>query len=180
MKKEVKNTLFLDRDGVINVQLVGDYVKDISEFVIRDDFLASLPILVKKFRRIIVVTNQQGIAKGVCTREQVDKVHRHLLDFLEKLGVHIDGVYVCPHLAGSGCNCRKPEIGMALQAKNDFPDIDFADSVMIGDSATDMIFGRRSGMETVFIGKITDANCTEIRENSNHIVNSILEYAKTL
>lgn len=170
--------LFLDRDGVINVQLVGDYVKCIDEFTFREDFLQSVPFIAKKFQTIIVVTNQQGIAKGICTRENVDFVHKYLCKTLNNKGLHIDKIYVCPHLAGSGCTCRKPEIGMALQAQHDFPDLDFQTAVMIGDSVSDMVFGRRCGMETVFIGKVTPENEQEVMKNSDHIVSSLYEYIK--
>ncbi len=172
----MERTLFLDRDGVVNVQLIGDYVKNISELEIREDFLRSIPLLRENFQKIVIVTNQQGIAKGICTRENVETVHQYLLDWLKERGLIINKIYVCPHLAGAGCTCRKPEIGMALQAQADFPDIDFAHSVMIGDSASDMQFGRRCGMETVFIGKVTDENREVILKNSDHIVSSIYQY----
>jgi D-glycero-D-manno-heptose 1,7-bisphosphate phosphatase/D-glycero-alpha-D-manno-heptose 1-phosphate guanylyltransferase len=173
-------TLFLDRDGVINVQLVGDYVKNVSELEFREDFLKSIPLIVKNFRKVFIVTNQQCIAKGLCSKDDVDEVHRHLLEVLESHGLHITNIYVCPHLAGSGCPCRKPATGLAMQAKADYPDIDFARSVMVGDSASDMRFGRSCGMETVFIGKITDENRTDILADSDHIVNSVYQYLSQL
>lgn len=176
MKPLTDRTLFLDRDGVINVQLVGDYVKNVSELALREDFLKSIPFIVKNFGKVFIVTNQQCIAKGLCTQADVDEVHRHMLKILEGHGLHIHNIYVCPHLAGSGCTCRKPETGLAMQAKADYPDIDFARSVMVGDSASDMRFGRRCGMETVFIGKVTDENRTDILADSDHIVDSLYQY----
>ena len=170
----------MDRDGVINVLRVNDYVKNASELEIRDDFLKSIPLIVKHFKKTLIVTNQQGIAKGICTQEQVDEVHRHLLQTLEKEGLHINKIYVCPHLAGSGCPCRKPETGMAMQAKADFPDIDFAHSVMVGDSASDMRFGRNCGMETVFIGPVTEENRADILADADHIVSSVYQYLSQL
>ena len=170
----------MDRDGVVNVQRIDDYVKCPSEFVFRDDFLKSLPLIQQHFQKIIIVTSQQGIAKGICTAEQVDNVHHYLLHELHKQGYNIDKIYVCPHLAGSGCNCRKPEIGMALQAKNDFPDIDFNNSVMIGDMLSDMVFGKRCKMETVYIGKKCTEEEMEIQKYSDHIVSSIYQYVSNL
>ncbi len=178
VNKDTNRALFLDRDGVINVQLVGDYVKCIEEFTFREDFLKSIPFIAQKFQHIIVVTNQQGIAKGICTQENVDFVHEYLCKTLDDKGLHIDKVYVCPHLAGGGCHCRKPETGMALQAQHDFPFLDLRASVMVGDSASDMVFGRRCGMETVFIGKITPENEQEVQKNSDHIVSSLYDYIK--
>lgn len=173
-------TLFLDRDGVINVLRVNDYVKNIAELELREDFLNSIPLIVKNFGRVFIVTNQQGIAKGICTQEQVDMVHRHLLRILKEHGLHIDNIYMCPHLAGSGCACRKPETGLAMQAKHDYPDIDFARSVMIGDSASDMRFGRNCGMETVFIGPVTDENRADILADADHIASSVYQYLSQL
>lgn len=174
------DTLFLDRDGVINVQLIGDYVKKPSELALRDDFIASIPFLLKKFRRFIIITNQQCIAKGLCTQSDVDTVHEHLRQELRPYGIDFDAIYVCPHLAGAGCHCRKPEIGMMEQAQRDFPDIDLTQSVMIGDSASDMVFGRRAGVSTVFIGKVTDENRAVVSADSDIISPSILQYAQTL
>ena len=176
MNNLAQKTLFLDRDGVINVLRVNDYVKNVGELELREDFLKSIPLIVSNFGKVFIVTNQQCIAKGICTQEAVDEVHHHLLRILEEHGLHIDNIYMCPHMAGSGCPCRKPETGLAMQAKADYPDIDFARSVMIGDSASDMRFGRRCGMETVFIGKITDENRTDILADSDHIVDSIYQY----
>ena len=180
MKNLDKRTLFLDRDGVINVLRVNDYVKNVAELELREDFLKSIPLITSNFGKVVIVTNQQGIAKGICTQEQVDMVHRHLLGILESHGLHIDGIYVCPHLAGSGCKCRKPEPGLAMQAKTDFPDINFTNSVMIGDSSSDMRFGRNCGMETVFIGNITEENCADIHADADHIVNSVYQYLSQL
>lgn len=176
----MKDTLFLDRDGVINVQLIGDYVKRTDELILREDFISSIPLLLNNFKRFIIVTNQQCIAKGLCTKSDVDKVHEHLKSLLRPYGLQFDAIYVCPHIAGGGCHCRKPEIGMALQAKSDFPDIDFANSVMIGDSLTDVQFGHRAGLRTVFIGKVTDENRAEVTANSDIISDSILQYANKL
>lgn len=180
MKEERKDTLFLDRDGVINVQLIGDYVKDVAELKLRTDFVDAIPVLAHTFQRVIIVTNQQGIAKGICTMEQVNTVHQHLVSMLEEKGLHIDGIYVCPHLAHSGCGCRKPQTGMMDQALRDFPTIDIRHSVMIGDKLTDVQFGRNAGVETVYIGEITTEEQQEINLNSDHIVGSICEYTNSL
>lgn len=169
----------MDRDGVVNVLLVNDYAKRIEELALREDFLRSIPLIASKFTRVIIVTNQQGISKGICTKEQVEAVHAYLLNILAERGLLIDRIYVCPHLAGSGCHCRKPETGMAEEAVKDFPDINLSESVMVGDSVSDMIFGRRCGMRTVFIGSVTEENHTEILANSDHVVTSLYEFLKT-
>lgn len=145
-------TLFLDRDGVINKRLSGDYVKNIEEFEFLEGVKECLPMLNKIFDRIIVVTNQQGIGKGIMTEYDLYKVHQFMLFEIEKSGGKIDAVYFSPFKAEENHPMRKPNTGMALKAKEDFPDIEFEKSIMVGDSESDMEFGKRCGMKTVFIG----------------------------
>lgn len=149
-------TLFLDRDGVINVKLEGDYVKKIEEFQFTENAVKAIAKAKRLFGKIVVVTNQQGIAKGLYTEEDLTKVHDFMQAQLAKENALIDKIYFCPALNGdTRFNCRKPDIGMALQAQNDFPEIDFSKSVMVGDSISDMEFGRKLGMYTVFITEET-------------------------
>ncbi|MDR1113412.1 MAG: lipid-A-disaccharide synthase [Bacteroidales bacterium] len=142
-------TLFLDRDGVINRQIAGGYVTSAGDFVLIEETVAALTVARRYFGRIIVVTNQQCIGKGLCSAEAVEQVHQFMIDELSKKGIKIDAVYYCPHAAEEGCDCRKPNTGMALQAQHDFPEIDFAKSVMVGDSPSDLEFGKRCGMKTL-------------------------------
>jgi D-glycero-D-manno-heptose 1,7-bisphosphate phosphatase len=149
-------TLFLDRDGVINVKLEGDYVKKIEEFQFTDNAVKAIVKAKQLFAKILVVTNQQGIAKGLYTEEELKLIHDFMQVQLAKENAHVDKIYYCPALSGDKrFNCRKPDIGMALQAKSDFPEIDFSKSVMVGDSISDMEFGRKLGMYTVFIAEDT-------------------------
>lgn len=121
-----------------------------------------MALLSAYFSPIVVVTNQQGIGKGLMTEADLGLVHEALLAEAARQGGHIDGFYFCPHLSNALCDCRKPAIGMALQAKADFPQIDFQNAWMVGDSASDMNFARNAGMHSVFIrGKEEDAGKTE-------------------
>jgi D-glycero-D-manno-heptose 1,7-bisphosphate phosphatase len=147
----MSRTLFLDRDGVINARPLGDYVKNRSELVILPDFLAAVPRVFPRFSRVVVVTNQQGIAKGVMSITALDDIHDAIAHAVATAGGKIDGFFYCPHLADAFCDCRKPQIGLALQAKTQFPDIDFARAVMVGDTASDMTFARRLGMRAVWM-----------------------------
>jgi len=153
-------SLFLDRDGVINKRLEGDYVKTLDEFEFLEGVPEAISILSGIFGKIIVVTNQQGIGKGLYTENDLNIIHHYLADEIEKHGGRIDKVYFSPHLASDNHQNRKPGIGMALEAKKDFPEIDLSRSFMIGDSMSDMQFGKTAGMKTVFISeeKKTDAN----------------------
>jgi D-glycero-alpha-D-manno-heptose 1-phosphate guanylyltransferase len=154
-------TLFLDRDGVINELRPEDYVKNESEFQWIEGSKEAIRDLSKIFGRIVVVTNQQGIGKGLMTEYDLEKIHWKMQNEAEWIGGKIDRVYYCPHLASVNSKCRKPDTGMAEQAKTDFPDIDFNKSFMIGDSSSDMEFGIRLRMITVKIGK-EDRNGGEV------------------
>ena len=149
-------TLFLDRDGVINKRIADGYVKSPEEFEFLPGVLDAMHRLSKIFNRIIIVTNQQGIGKGLMSEEDLEVIHRHLRDTVHKEGGKIDAVYHAPCLAEEKSEMRKPGIGMALRAKKDFPEIDFKNSIMLGDSAADMEFGRRAGMVTVMVGTWED------------------------
>jgi histidinol-phosphate phosphatase family protein len=155
IKSEVEQgdwTLFLDRDGVINRRIVDDYVKRWEDFEFLPGVLESFPIFAKNFKRIFIVTNQQGVGKGLMTNEAVEKVHRNMIAEIESMNCTIDAIYYCPSLAADNSPRRKPNSGMALQAKDEFPDIDLSKSIMVGDSASDIEFGINAGMKTVFIG----------------------------
>ena len=174
------NTLFLDRDGVVNVQIVGGYVGSVDQFVFIDHFLEAMKLLRPRFKHIILVTNQQGIAKNICTQAQVDAVHSYLQMRLLAQQTPMDAIYCCPHLAGENCGCRKPQIGMALQAKNDFPDIDFADSVMVGDSLSDMQFAQNAGLLPVHVGTIRHPDFDEILSITKYHFDNLYDFAKRL
>ncbi len=144
-------TLFLDRDGVINKRLPGTYVTSIEEFDFLPGVLAAIAHFSKLFDTIIVVTNQQGIGKGVMTEAQLLEIHSYMQKSIEAAGGRLDAIYYCPELAKDKLTCRKPNPSMAHQAKADFPKINFKQSIMVGDSVSDMEFGLNLGMKTVFI-----------------------------
>lgn len=144
-------TLFLDRDGVINRRLIDDYVKRWEEFEFLPGTLEALKIFADYLDTILVVTNQQGVGKGLMKQEGVEAIHEKMINIVHREGGRIDRVYYCPGLAEANPLCRKPEPGMALQAKDDFPGIDFEKSIMVGDSISDMKFGRRLKMLCVLI-----------------------------
>ncbi|HEY1039491.1 MAG TPA: HAD family hydrolase [Bacteroidia bacterium] len=158
-------TLFLDRDGVINKRIVDDYVKKWDEFEFLEGVLDALKIFSEKFGRIVVVTNQQGIGKGVMRTEDLELIHKNMLYEITYFKGRIDKVYFSPYLAAENHATRKPQIGMALQAQKDFPEVDFSKSLMIGDSTSDIEFGKTAGMKTVYIGKENKANADFIFEN---------------
>ncbi|ASS49083.1 MAG: hypothetical protein A3D31_04870 [Candidatus Fluviicola riflensis] len=168
-------TLFLDRDGVINKRLMGDYVKSVAEFELLDGVAEALCVAAQTFGRIVVVTNQQGIGKGIMTERNLFDIHTYATELINEAGGRIDRYYFAPELAGSGEGFRKPEAGMGLQAKQDFPEIDFKKSVMIGDSDSDIQFGKNLGMKTVFVSQNM-----ENHESADITVSSLYEGIKQL
>jgi histidinol-phosphate phosphatase family protein len=144
-------TLFLDRDGVINERPINDYVRKVQDFKFLPGVLQALKKLAQVFERIVVVTNQQGIGKGLMGVEDVNRIHQFMSESIDAAGGRIDAVYFCPDLADKANNCRKPGIKMAEWARKEFPEIDFGKSVMIGDTDSDMAFGRHLGMYNTLI-----------------------------
>lgn len=143
-------TLFLDRDGVINEEKKDDYIYHKDEFIFLPGVLEGLSILEKYFYKIIVVTNQRGIGRKRMTEKSLHSIHDFMLSEINKAGGRIDKIYFAPDLDDLAIN-RKPNPGMALQAKQDFPGIDFTKSIIAGNKLSDMRFGRNAGMHTVFI-----------------------------
>lgn len=144
-------TLFLDRDGVINKNIEGAYVTSYDEFEFLPDVKRALRYFNMMFGRIVVVTNQQCIGKELMTKAELYEIHEQMLKEVEDEGGRIDRVYFCPDLEEDNSPCRKPETGMAMWAKRDFPEIDFNKCVMVGDKLTDMRFGLSLGMECFFV-----------------------------
>jgi histidinol-phosphate phosphatase family protein len=143
-------TLFLDRDGVINHEKKEDYIRNWSEFNFYTESLEALPILAQKFSRIIITTNQKGIGKGWMTDADLALIHENMTNQIIELGGRIDAIFYCSDLDNASIN-RKPQPGMAFQAKDAFPLIDFSKSMMVGNRMSDMEFGRNAGMHTVYL-----------------------------
>ena len=169
--------LFLDRDGVINQRLAGDYVKNLEKFVFQKGALEALAILAPLFEKIVVVTNQSGIGRGRMTARQLQEIHLFMKKRIAAAGGRIDRVYHCPHPPDARCDCRKPETGMALQAKKDFPEIVFERSFMVGDSASDIEMGQRLGMKTVLIAGKIEGNARLAAMKIDQRFQSLLEFA---
>jgi len=165
-------TLFLDRDGVINKKRDNDYVKNLTELELLPRATESISSLSNIFGRIIIITNQQGIGKKLMTEDDLAQVHNHIIQQVEKQDGRIDAIYHAPQLASESSNLRKPQIGMALKAQTDFPEINFSKSIMIGDSLSDMEFGKNAGMTTILIN--ADGN------NEVYSIPSLFEFSNLL
>lgn len=143
-------TLFLDRDGVVNKEIIGSYVTTTDEFEFCEGALNAIQTLSEVFGKIVVVTNQRGVGRGLMTIDTLRQIHREMRGGIESSGGRIDKVYAATAISDDDHN-RKPNVGMALQAKQDFPQIDFHKSIMVGNSLSDMEFGKRLAMHTVFL-----------------------------
>ena len=144
-------TVFLDRDGVLNRKMPeGQYVTAWQHFHLLPGVPEAIAELNQAGLRVLVITNQRGIALGLYTPADVDHIHTELQAELAISGAKIDAFYFCPH-DKKQCNCRKPLPGLFEQAQADFPDITAETSLMIGDSLSDIEFGRNLDMKTVFI-----------------------------
>lgn len=145
-------SLFLDRDGVINVRKLDAYVLKPDDFIFCEEAENSISRLSQLFGPVVVVTNQQGIGKGLMSEDDLQAIHTKMVSGIEAAGGRIDKIYYCPELKEAHSFFRKPAPGMALKAKKDFPVIQFKKSVMVGDTISDMRFGKQLKMLTVFIG----------------------------
>lgn len=144
-------TVFLDRDGVLNEKMPeGKYVTCREEFRLLPGVADAISRLNRAGLRVILVSNQRGIALGLYSAGDVDAIHAALQAILDSHGAHLDGVYYCPHDKGE-CDCRKPLPGLFERAVASFPEIEAQSSIIIGDSLSDIEFGRRLGMSCIFI-----------------------------
>ncbi|MDR3338580.1 MAG: HAD-IIIA family hydrolase [Candidatus Symbiothrix sp.] len=163
MEKLSYDTLFLDRDGVINVHIPNDYVKSVDEFIFIDGVPEAIRILSLLFTRIVVVTNQRGVGKGLMNQADLENIHAYMTETIFAHGGRIDRIYVATTLDNAHPD-RKPNTGLALQAKRDFPDLDFSRSLMAGDSLSDMQFANNADIPAVLIGnKYKDETIASVR-----------------
>jgi D-glycero-D-manno-heptose 1,7-bisphosphate phosphatase/D-glycero-alpha-D-manno-heptose 1-phosphate guanylyltransferase len=171
-------TLFLDRDGVINVEKDKSYVFHYGEFVFYERGLEALTLLSGRFHRIVVVTNQKGVGKGLMTREALTDIHEKMTAEILAGGGRIDAIYYCDDLSDDHPH-RKPNPGMAFAAQRDLPEIDFSRSVMVGNNISDMEFGRNAGMYTVFLSTTNPAPAAP-HPSIDLVFSDLYDFAKAL
>jgi D-glycero-D-manno-heptose 1,7-bisphosphate phosphatase len=168
-------TLFLDRDGVINERIMGGYVIDKSQFQFKEKAVESLSQLTKKFAHVFIVTNQQGVGLGRMSEQQLNEIHEFMISEISDSGGSISKVYAAIELKNEWSEMRKPKPKMALMAQEEFPDISFDKSIMVGDTDSDIRFGKNLGMKTVLI--LTEEKTSEkpdIIVSSLHELNNLI------
>jgi len=143
------STVFLDRDGVINHNRAG-YVTCWSEFRFLPGARGAIARLSRAGYRVIVITNQACVGKGLASLEGIDELHRRMVHAVGLAGGRIDAVLCCPHRSDDGCDCRKPAPGLFLRAR-DLYQVDLGQAVFVGDSATDVRAAEAAGMPAVLV-----------------------------
>lgn len=136
--------VFLDRDGVI-IENVASYVRDWSDVVVFPEALAALSRLKTSPYKIVVVTNQSVVGRGIISLETAQAINARLVKVIEEAGGRIDGVFICPHAPEHHCSCRKPQPGLILQAASALS-LDLSKSILVGDALTDLQAGQYAGI----------------------------------
>jgi D-glycero-D-manno-heptose 1,7-bisphosphate phosphatase len=159
-------TIFLDRDGVINRNSApGDYVKTWEEFQFLPGALAAIARLTKAGFRLLVITNQACISKGIVSWTTMYEIHARMMQEVNRAGGHLEAVLCCPHLEGAGCGCRKPAPGLILRAQAEYQ-VDLGRAILVGDSVRDMQTGAAVGVPTIMvlsgIGQVADLQGTSL------------------
>ena len=144
------DVVFIDRDGVINKNLFGDYIKNWEEFKFLPGSLNSLKLLKANGIKVIVVSNQSGVAKGLMTLEQLENVNQKFLKAVRDYGGEIEAVYYCVHSPDDNCECRKPKPGLFFKASKDFG-IDLERTYTVGDYISDIEAGTSVGSKTILV-----------------------------
>jgi len=142
--------LFLDRDGVINVE--KHYLYKIEEFEFIDGVFECCRYFQHQGYKLIIVTNQGGIAQGLYTEHDYQALTEWMLDAFKQQAIHIDGVYHCPHHPkfSGDCDCRKPKPGLLQQAQKAHQ-IDLEKSILVGDKLSDIQAGQAAGLSQCFL-----------------------------
>ncbi len=180
--KNLKNidsfwTLFIDRDGVVNDEKHDDYIHTWDEFKFYDGVKEAFEIFNKKLGIIVMITNQRGVAKGLTKIENLNLIHKNMLQEIEAAGGRIDNIYVCTEMESEN---RKPNKGMGLQAIKDFPAIDLSKSLMIGNTLSDMKFGRNLGVAINIFLPTTRKEVPLNHDDIDLVFNDLISVAKAL
>ena len=150
-RKQFRGAVFLDRDGVINVDRC-DYVKSWTEFKFLPRVFGALRLLKKNHTRVIIITNQSAVNRGLMTLDTLLEIHEKMLNAIRKNGGEVDAIYYCPHTPDENCECRKPKPGMVLKAVKDLK-IDLSLSYLVGDSEKDVELARSVKVKCIKIAE---------------------------
>ena len=161
--------VFLDRDGVINIE--KNYLYKIEDFEFINGVFSSLTYLQNLGYKFIIITNQSGIGRGYYTIEQYNKLTIWMKEQFKLNGINISGVFCCPHSPNENCNCRKPKIDMIIQASK-ILDIDYKNSWLIGDKDSDIQTAYNANIPNT-IQVETGHNFDKEKSSATYVINSI-------
>jgi histidinol-phosphate phosphatase family protein len=182
MMKNIKDvndtwTLFIDRDGVVNEEKYLDYIHTWDEFKFYKGVKEAFRIFNNKFGIVIMITNQRGVARGLTKLENLEIIHKNMLQEIAEANGRIDRIYFCTDMESEN---RKPNPGMGLQAIKDFPSIVLSRSVMIGNTLSDMKFGRNLGVGINIFLTTTNKDISGEHADIDLIYNDLISVAKDL
>lgn len=143
-------TIFIDRDGVINHEKKDGYILNREEFRFYDGVKEAFIKISSKFGKVIIVSNQRGVGKGLMTETDLRDIHTYMTSEIAEAGGRIDKIYFCASTDNKHPD-RKPNPGMAFHAARQFDDIDLSRAIMIGNKPSDMLFARNAGIYSVFV-----------------------------
>jgi len=167
--------IFLDRDGVINHNNQG-YIHKVDDFEFTPYAFEALQKISETDYKIIIITNQSGIGRKYFTEQDLQNLNNWLIKTLKERGININQIYHCPHLPEDSCSCRKPKIGMILQAVEDFG-INLSESWLIGDSNSDILAGAEANLKTI---KISNKPSTSSKVEASYQVDNLLKAIKII
>ena len=170
--EQKSKAVFLDRDGTISVEI--GYIDNVELFKLYPESVEALASLKAMGYKLVVISNQSGVAQGFFPESRVRMIHDKMVSLLKENGVVLDGVYYCPHLPNGKipeyakeCECRKPNIGMIKRAEKELK-IDLRHSLLIGDKLSDIACGRNAGLKTILVrtgyGKETEQQLRGLSE----------------
>jgi D-glycero-D-manno-heptose 1,7-bisphosphate phosphatase len=166
--------IFFDRDGIVNESPGPGYVERWEDFHLMAGFVASLKTVTAKGYPAVIITNQQGVAKGLYSEDDLNGMHDKMRKQLRAEGVDVLDIFKCTHFAADNCSCRKPKPGMILEASEKY-NFDLSESWMIGDSEKDVEAGQAAGCRTIRVCPLTEETKADFHVEQMDDVAAILE-----
>ncbi len=171
--------VFIDRDGTINID--KDYLTDPDQVEFIENSPEAISLANDLGLKVIVISNQSGVTRGLMTIEQVENVNKRLVEMLKDRGAIVDAIYYCPHHPSNGyvCTCRKPDIGMLLRGKEQF-EIDLSSSFVVGDKWSDVKCGENAGATTALVmtgyGKTDYQRCIDDGIKIDYLAQNLYDF----
>lgn len=175
----MEKCVILDRDGVINQNLPGEYITNAAQWVPIPGALEAIARLNKKGFLVAVATNQSGVGRGYYSGEALHGMHVKMCALLAKVGGHIDYIAICPHHPDDDCHCRKPKPGLLQEIAEALP-IDLADTYFVGDKVSDMQAAHAAGCKGIFLKSDHGHEYLDQRAPNTPIFEHLAQFVDTL